>query len=375
MIHYFYKITNNINQNYYYGIHSTNNINDNYMGSGVLINRAYKKYGIENFTKEIIKYFNSREEAYKYESYIVNEELLNDPKCYNICLGGLGSFNNNLVICKNLLSNEIEFVNKEEFRKNKNILYESINKNKTCVKDKNGNIIQINVNDERFLSGELINPTKDTIPVTINNKIIRISREEYNSGKYDSMFKNKVRIRLDSNTTKYIDKKEFETGKYISDMKGYVIAKNIKTGKNKKIKLDDPEYINGNYVAIQKGFKLYRNIETNEIKYLHKNDELLKTNKWIGYFTNVSMYKDKYGNHIRCSTDDPRVLSGELVGISLGYKMSKETCEKCRKHSTGRIWINNGKENKFITKAELNNYDNNIWKRGKIHKPYVYKNK
>ncbi|MDD7755427.1 MAG: GIY-YIG nuclease family protein [Clostridiales bacterium] len=65
---YFYKITNNINNKFYYGVHCTNNLNDGYMGSGVLINKAYKKYGKENFTKEIIKYFNTWEDAYEYEA-------------------------------------------------------------------------------------------------------------------------------------------------------------------------------------------------------------------------------------------------------------------------------------------------------------------
>ena len=60
--HYFYKITNNINGHFYYGVHNTNNINDGYMGSGTRLHYAYKKYGIENFSKEILKYFESRNE-------------------------------------------------------------------------------------------------------------------------------------------------------------------------------------------------------------------------------------------------------------------------------------------------------------------------
>ena len=31
MYHYFYKITNNINGKFYYGIHNTSNLNDNYI--------------------------------------------------------------------------------------------------------------------------------------------------------------------------------------------------------------------------------------------------------------------------------------------------------------------------------------------------------
>ena len=86
--HYFYKITNNINNKFYYGIHSTNNLNDGYMGSGKRLHYAYKKYDIENFTKEILKFFNSRKEASDYEAEVVTETLVKKDDCYNVALGG-----------------------------------------------------------------------------------------------------------------------------------------------------------------------------------------------------------------------------------------------------------------------------------------------
>ena len=90
MIYYFYKITNNINGKFYYGVHSTTNVDDGYMGSGKYLGNAYNKYGKSNFTKEILKYFDNKDDMYQYEREIVNEDLVRDINCYNIKIGGEG---------------------------------------------------------------------------------------------------------------------------------------------------------------------------------------------------------------------------------------------------------------------------------------------
>lgn len=86
--HYLYKITNNINGKYYIGRHSTDNLDDNYYGSGVGIVNAVKKYGIENFSKEILHYCETTEELWELERKIVNAEVVKDKKSYNMAYGG-----------------------------------------------------------------------------------------------------------------------------------------------------------------------------------------------------------------------------------------------------------------------------------------------
>lgn len=86
--HFLYRITNKVNSHYYIGIHSTDNLNDGYMGSGALLKEAIKEFGIENFTREIIDSFDTRKQALAVEAETVNLQLLSDPKCYNLIVGG-----------------------------------------------------------------------------------------------------------------------------------------------------------------------------------------------------------------------------------------------------------------------------------------------
>ena len=91
-MNYFYKITNIINGHYYFGVHKTNNLEDGYMGSGKRLKYAIKKYGIENFEREILEFFDTYEEALDFENEIVSEDLVLDKNCYNLKRGGRGGF-------------------------------------------------------------------------------------------------------------------------------------------------------------------------------------------------------------------------------------------------------------------------------------------
>ena len=96
-----YKITNKINGKYYIGVHKTSNPNDDYMGSGKYIKYALSKYGIENFSKEILAIFDVASEAYLLESKLVTWELIESGTVYNIKEGGHGGFDHlNYGACK-----------------------------------------------------------------------------------------------------------------------------------------------------------------------------------------------------------------------------------------------------------------------------------
>lgn len=86
-MYYFYKTTNLINGMYYYGVGHKNN----YLGSGKYLKRALKKYGIDNFNKEILKWFKSPEDAFNFEDrFLKLFNLRDDANSYNLCNNSFG---------------------------------------------------------------------------------------------------------------------------------------------------------------------------------------------------------------------------------------------------------------------------------------------
>jgi len=87
--HYIYKITRlDESEKYYIGLHSTDNLDDGYFGSGKLITRSINKHGKDKHIKDILEFLPTREALKLREKELVNEELLGDKKCMNLCLGG-----------------------------------------------------------------------------------------------------------------------------------------------------------------------------------------------------------------------------------------------------------------------------------------------
>jgi len=82
-----YKTVNLVNGKIYIGQQSTNR--KDYLGSGKILQRAIKKYGKENFKKEIIEKCSTKKELNEREIYWIKE--LNPE--YNLHEGGIGGYN------------------------------------------------------------------------------------------------------------------------------------------------------------------------------------------------------------------------------------------------------------------------------------------
>jgi len=90
-IHYLYKTTCLITGRWYVGMHSTCNMDDGYMGSGKRLRHSIRKYGVDNHVKEILEFFDNREDLAKRETEVVNYKLIKEEFCMNLTTGGLGA--------------------------------------------------------------------------------------------------------------------------------------------------------------------------------------------------------------------------------------------------------------------------------------------
>ena len=98
-----YQTTCTVNNKIYIGVHGTTDpdVFDGYIGNGINIyhsnideernshfRAAVKKYGYSKFIRTTLKVFDNEEDAYKFESLIVDDEFLKREDVYNLVHGG-----------------------------------------------------------------------------------------------------------------------------------------------------------------------------------------------------------------------------------------------------------------------------------------------
>jgi len=282
---YFYKITNLINNHFYYGIHSTNNLEDGYMGSGHRLHRAYKKYGQNNFIKEILKYFDTREEALDYEEEIVNEDLLKNNDCYNEVLGGGGIKTVGLFPVRNINTGEKIMVSKDDPRYISGE-YRTLSYGLTPAIDKYNNHYLVDKNDERFKTGEL--------------------KKQF-EGRICVIDKDGNKFYVNSDDPRYI------SGELKFHNKNKILCKD-KNGNSKMLYKDDPLFISGEYVPFHKGRK-FSEEHKNKLKEAAKNR---KNNNLC--FCWVYNYQLKINKKIKLEELDNYINNGWNKGRKIKFK-------------------------------------------------------
>lgn len=276
MIYTVYKVTNLINGKIYIGVHGTENPNDSYLGSGKRICRARDKYGDGNFSKDILFEFNDKSDAYKKEAELVTPEFVARPDTYNINLGGFGGGEN--------------FVKGE--------LY---------VENREGNRFRVKNTDPRYLSGEL---------------------------KHVGSKKGKVRlVHVVSGEQKEVDSSLREmmlSQGWVMWSKGFMRFKDS-LGEEYYLQKDDPKIEELSLVPWTKGMKVMR--RGGDIVHVREEDI---TDDMISIVKYTATVKDREGNYLRVSVDDPRIKSGELVGVNKGKEgladhlnVKNCVCEHC----------------------------------------------
>lgn len=91
MYGYIYMFINRTNNKKYIGQHIGEEIDENYFGSGLLLNKAFKKYNENNFSFKVLGFFETKELLnYAEEFYIEKYGSLVNKWGYNIAKGGQG---------------------------------------------------------------------------------------------------------------------------------------------------------------------------------------------------------------------------------------------------------------------------------------------
>ena len=313
--HYFYKIVNNINNNYYYGIHTTDDVDDNYKGSGSRLHNAYKKYGLHNFTKYVLQFFDSRKELLKYEKEIVTPDLCNEETCYNIVTGGNGR--ESLLISVRDINNNWVQLTRAEYANN-HTKYVHHSKGRIVL---NNGIIHKYVLpkeldkylSEGWIKGEIVHSTANRISIKKENK------------------------------QKFV--LESELDKYLSE--GWT-----KGGISR----------NKNMVSRIKGF-IWVNNGVNQIRINESELDKYLSEGWTkGICQKTTKGYVKLTNNINNVAVNPDNVE------QLNYYLSNGWKEGCTRNIKKRIWINNTILSKMILESELDKYLSEGWTKGRLAK-------
>lgn len=328
--YYFYKIVNNVNNNYYLGMHKAKDLYDNYAGSSKILNKAYKRYGIENFTKYILKFFDTLDALRDYEKEQIAISI-KDEKCYNIlnsiffmdCEQSRMCLSNKVKVYYDINNTPILLNINDPYIKEHNL--KEAKEEKTGVfKDKDGNCIVALLSDPRIKTGELVGITKGKVVVKDASGNTFMTNQ---------------------------DDPRLLTGEIKHHIAGQHLAINLITGKKEWIDCSNDSSL---YIDNNKGYGIYYDENNNiirckveeaherNLKHLNKGKKISDSNmkgKSFGVINGV----------VHClDMNDKRFETGEAISIRQF------------------ITLNNGEEEIRVLRSQVEKYYKLGFKKGKL---------
>lgn len=231
MYYFVYMTTNLVNGKKYIGQHTTSTIDDSYIGSGKTLKKAVKKYGKENFKREILDFANTKEELDEMEKrYIQQFDAVKNNNFYNINEGGVGRHNFTWDEESKLkLSNSL----KQAYKEGRHAI--SIPKMTEESKQKLSKVMK-----EKFATGELISPCAGMygeLNPNYGNKWTEEQKKNFSDKlKADYESGKRVGIKWSKERKERISKlrkEKFASGEYVA--KGLSGEKNPMFGKTKDL--------------------------------------------------------------------------------------------------------------------------------------------
>jgi len=192
---------------------------------------------------------------------------------------------------------------------------------RVTVKDSEGNCFLVDKDDKRYLNGELEHNMVGLVHVIDieTNEHITISKEKYHNNKdrYKPHIQGHIQA-IANGVKKWIPKEEYYEQNKLGLMHGHTKGKGVFKDKNGKNIMCD------------------------------LNDPRVLSGELVGSTKGLTMYKYKNDFSKTCQTtaNDPRVLSGELVGINYGIVFcinpisgeKLKTTKNDERLKTGEIW-------------------------------------
>jgi hypothetical protein len=225
-------------------------------------------------------------------------------------------------------------VSKEELEANDNLSGSC--KGKVVVKDDSGRIMQVSIDDPRYISGELSFIATGKVSVRNEEGVtfqVSIDDPRYISGELVSVQKGKVTVKDCNGNTLSVDVNDprYISGELVPFTKGKMFVKY----NGESIMIDTKDYDPNIHTSHKKGTVTVKDKQGN-ILVVSKDDPRYKSKELVSIHQDIAYGRDKNGNMVKTTTGDERFKTGELMG-----------------NNRGKVWTTNGTDNMMIRKDEV----------------------